>query len=582
MENSIRLIGQETEYALYFDPAPGVEHPGNQKLFATIKECIENRFPTTKTERYDFQQQFFVINGGSYNYESHPFHKEDGLIEGGTPECQSAEELLLYQKASEKILLQATQKAEVKLRLSGISGRFRLIKNCRDAYGHLYGAQENYDLHIGNSSLSRWGILFSIAAFGVYFVPHLLLLVACTLGFLLLLLMTSTLAFCLWIVLGLLSIFHRGLRVWMGAYWMHFSYQMDKSIDLCTGAINTIEGYVFVPLQSLFMFPACMIFRHIYFQPYRKQALSFFCSRIMYSGAGCLLEDGRFVLAEKAVGTKRLYRWNVGAEQRPIFDDGNLLKKIMLGLIGVFSRQGNHLRSLFRPIQRFQLGMSDSNMAHFAEYLKIGTTRLVLRMAEEGMLHDAPMLVTPIASLHIINSDISLEAKVACTDGEMRSALEIQHWFWNRAKSFLEAQSVASLEEKEIVRLWGECLDILQEDPKILFGKIDWITKHQIIESAAGDLSYEDRKRIDLQYHELGTGFYAQFEAEGLTHSIIEEEAIDEAMSSPSSPEKVQLRAKWIQLGHDKGMDVTIDWDNVYLGSWSEREVVDLNAYRLR
>ena len=155
----------------------------------------------------------------------------------------------------------------------------------------------------------------------------------------------------------LLSVFHYRLREWMGAYWMHFSYQMDKSIDLCTGVINTIEGYIFVPLQSFFMFPACMIFRHIYFQPYRKQALSFFCSRIVYSGAGCLLEDECFVLAEKAVGTKRLYRWNVGAEQRPIFDDGNLLKKIMLGLIGVFSRQGNHLR---KPVPEKYLAKFDN------------------------------------------------------------------------------------------------------------------------------------------------------------------------------------------------------------------------------
>ena len=582
MENSLRLIGQETEYALYFAPDPGVEHPGNESLFASIRECIEDLLPTTKTERFELQQQFFVGNGGSYNYEAHPFHQECGLIEGGTPECQSAEELLLYQKASEEILIQATQIAEEKLRKVGVSGRFRLIKNCRDAQGHLYGAQENYDLQVGRTWLTNLGVLISIGFFAVYFVPHMLLLVLFVLCFLVLILTVSIGAFVLWLVLAIGTLFSPRLKLWHKGYWGRFDRTMERSIDVCTSTLQSIEGFLFIPLQSVFLFPACMVFRYLFFQPYRQQALAFLCSRIIFSGAGCLLDDGRFVLAEKACGTKRLYRWHVGAEQRPIFDDGNLLKKIMLGILGVFSRQGNHLQRLFRPVQRFQLGMSDSNMAHFAEYLKIGTTRLVLRMAEEGFLQNAPHLRKPIRGLRKINDDISLQAQVDCTDGIRRSALEIQTWYWEQAQHFVETQKVSSLEDIEIVRLWGECLEALTHHPETLFGKLDWITKHQLINSAGAGLPYEDQKRIDLQYHELGTGFYAQLEAEGLTFSMIEPEAIQEAMYVPSSPDKVQLRAKWIQLGHEQGMDLTINWVNVYVGSWSEREVVDLNSYRLR
>ena len=121
-ENKTRLIGQETEYAICFIPEEGYEHPGNPFLFSLIKEGIQETVPTTKTDRHDWQEQFFVSNGGSFNYEAHPFHQDFGLIEGGTPECASPEELVLYQRASESILIKGNKK-------SGLSAELEAFKD---------------------------------------------------------------------------------------------------------------------------------------------------------------------------------------------------------------------------------------------------------------------------------------------------------------------------------------------------------------------------------------------------------------------------------------------------------------------
>src|SRR5262249_22948989 len=91
-----------------------------------------------------------------------------GLLEASTPECAGPSQLLLYQKAEEALLLRAMPIAEDALRARGFDGEIGLLKNCRDAEGHIYGAQENYEVSIAHGLglvLYRLGLalLFPIA-----------------------------------------------------------------------------------------------------------------------------------------------------------------------------------------------------------------------------------------------------------------------------------------------------------------------------------------------------------------------------------------------------------------------------------
>ena len=201
-----RLLGQETEYAIRFTPAPGFERPRNSVVYEALRFGIRNCVHTKSSERDSIQEQFFVENGGSFNYEHQPFMPLDGLIEGATPECSGAGELLLYQRSQEALLKKALPYASEYLKETGYFGDLGLIKNCRDSEGHIYGAQENYEANLASGFrlfLYRLGLLLFLPPFTVFFWSVSVI--------------TFTAALCLFISCALLYTTIRALLTFLGS-----------------------------------------------------------------------------------------------------------------------------------------------------------------------------------------------------------------------------------------------------------------------------------------------------------------------------------------------------------------------------
>jgi proteasome accessory factor A len=80
----------------------------------------------------------FLANGArlSLDVGSHP--------EYATPECDSIYDLVVHDKAGERILEQLLGSAEQRLREEGIRGVIYLFKNNTDSAGNSYGCHENY------------------------------------------------------------------------------------------------------------------------------------------------------------------------------------------------------------------------------------------------------------------------------------------------------------------------------------------------------------------------------------------------------------------------------------------------------
>jgi len=80
----------------------------------------------------------FLANGARLYLDvgSHP--------EYATPECDSVRELVVHDKAGERILEQLLASAEERLRDEGINGDIYLFKNNTDSAGNSYGCHENY------------------------------------------------------------------------------------------------------------------------------------------------------------------------------------------------------------------------------------------------------------------------------------------------------------------------------------------------------------------------------------------------------------------------------------------------------
>jgi len=80
----------------------------------------------------------FLANGARLYLDvgSHP--------EYATPECDSVYDLVVHDKAGERILEQLLESAEQRLREEGIRGVIYLFKNNTDSAGNSYGCHENY------------------------------------------------------------------------------------------------------------------------------------------------------------------------------------------------------------------------------------------------------------------------------------------------------------------------------------------------------------------------------------------------------------------------------------------------------
>ncbi|MDQ4064962.1 MAG: Pup--protein ligase [Actinomycetota bacterium] len=124
-----------------------------RRIFGTENEygvtCTfkgQRRLSPDEVARYLFRRvvswgrssNVFLENGARLYLDvgSHP--------EYATPECDSVYDLVVHDKAGERILEGLLKAAEARLREEGISGEIYLFKNNTDSAGNSYGSHENY------------------------------------------------------------------------------------------------------------------------------------------------------------------------------------------------------------------------------------------------------------------------------------------------------------------------------------------------------------------------------------------------------------------------------------------------------
>lgn len=532
-----RSTGLETEYAIAFSPSDhNSSKPTNYDIFLALKESIKKIVKSSPGDSSVAAERFFVENGGSFYYEVIPTQFTSGLIEGATPECRSAAELLLYQKAQDQLLIKAIPLAQQLLTKRGYTGQVALLKNCRDAQGHIYGAQENYETPIATGA-ALWAYRAAISLL----IPVVFVAV----------IMYWTLLLCL---LPMMLVFLLG-------YSTVHQYLLKKSPsgkdNFYTRVLQPFS-FLVLKLELLVSFPITLAFywitRWFCFKTIRAHCNAFLISRPIFTGCGTLLDPRRFYLSEKASAIKRELRYTISQHQRPIYETGHLIKQ----LLSPFYFHFRPFLNLYRQNQRLQIGLSDSNMAQTAEYLKIATTCLILDMAEAHFLEDAPHLDQPIQALHLVCEDPSLSAKVRLKNGTNMSALEIQKYYLQKAKAYIHSSSAISLQNTTTVRMWEETLSLLENQPQQCFGQIDWITKSYLIDHIGANKPFEVMKKIDLRYHELDQGYFAKLEQAELSHVLVSPQQIAAAIFEPPRHNKARIRSHFIKTMSNK---VILTWD---------------------
>jgi proteasome accessory factor A len=269
-------------------------------------------------------------------------------------------------------------------------------------------------------------------------------------------------------------------------------------------------------------------------------------------------------------------------KDRPIFTFGHFFKAICVES-WFAPRDYFHL---WRPRQRLQIGLGDSNMAEMAEFLRVGTTALVLDVIEAGELPPLPALQRPVEALHQLCSDPTLACAVPLVDGRQVTALQLQRLYLQACQQFLERRPEAPEEAHEVVAAWEEVLDALEqlqlsgEAPQSLIGAIDWVTKKHLLEEAGHGASWEARKKIDICYHELSPlGYFQMLQAAGLAAAFASPQELERAMRTPPANTPATMRGHYIREFSSDTEELSVNWKRVVIGRGFGSKSIRLARY---
>ncbi len=561
-----RLIGLETEYAVRFQPGEAAApSPSKFRLYESLVAALARRVPTARAKH--FKEGVFLANGGAVWFEAERPAAGGGLVEGATPECRGPREVLTYQLAQDQLLAQAAAAARGQ-------GKITLIKNDRDAFGNVYGAQENYEVTMADG----WRlVLWRVGLIGLFPLAVLtwILVFGCvlaTLGYFLV-------AALIYLPCRLISGGHERLSMLL------FGRDLTEGRDTCVhlpmwleAALQLVTRVVTAPLAiALYLLLQVAAFADI-----RRKLLPFLVSRAVLTGSGLLDEDGRFHLADKGPAINCVLGFGGIIGDRPIYTMGHFFK--MVYAESWFSPR--EYSALFASRQRLQIAIGDSNMSETAQLLRVGVTALILDAIDAGFFGYTPRLRSPIRSLRAICADPTLRCAVPLVGENPATALELQRFYYSACRAFVGSQTDVPDEAWEVLTLWKQSLDDLEqianggETPSRLIGSIDWVTKKYLLDHAAANATWEERKKIDIRYHELSPeGYFELLRASGLVSLVTDEQTVERATRMPPANSPATMRGHYIREFGATDERFAVNWKTVTIGHGWHKRIVRLAQY---
>ena len=236
--------------------------------------------------------------------------------------------------------------------------------------------------------------------------------------------------------------------------------------------------------------------------------------------------------------------------------------------------------------RRLHVIVGDSNMSETTMLLKVGSTDLVLRMVEAGIVLRDMTLDNPIRAIREVSHDMTGRSRVRLANGREMSALEIQWEYLNRAKDFTEKNGIDPVSLR-VLEMWERALTAIEDgDLDKIAREIDWVTKYQLIERyrAKHDLPLSAPRvaQLDLAYHDVhrGRGLYYLLQKNGAVDRVTTDLKIFEAKSIPPQTTRAKLRGEFIRRAQEKRRDFTVDWVHLKLNDQAQRTVLCKDPFR--
>ncbi len=134
-----RIFGTESEYAFFFHSEGQGSLTGlDDEAFLDYLKSL-TPFLLSSLRNRDWPQAGEFLGNGSRFYIDRGGHPEYA-----TPECRSVNDLVIHEKAGDRIVQGLVESARGLIAQDGRPGKLHIFKNNVDFFGNTYGAHENY------------------------------------------------------------------------------------------------------------------------------------------------------------------------------------------------------------------------------------------------------------------------------------------------------------------------------------------------------------------------------------------------------------------------------------------------------
>ncbi|MCU1436750.1 MAG: Pup deamidase/depupylase [Pseudarthrobacter sp.] len=221
--------------------------------------------------------------------------------------------------------------------------------------------------------------------------------------------------------------------------------------------------------------------------------------------------------------------------------------------------------------RRLHVIIGDANLSQSSNYLKFGTTALVLSLIEAGL---APKVEVhePVSALQAVSHDTSLTARLRLLDGRRVTALDLQWIYHEAAAKLAQDTGVADAVDgdghtHDVLERWATTLTQLDSDRGAAATSVEWLAKLSLLEGYRDrdNLAWNDARLglVDLQWADIRPekGLYYRFLARDRMQRLVEDSAIATAVTEPPSDTRAFFRGHCIsRFGKDV---VGASWDSV-------------------
>ena len=221
--------------------------------------------------------------------------------------------------------------------------------------------------------------------------------------------------------------------------------------------------------------------------------------------------------------------------------------------------------------RRLHVIIGDANLSQSSNYLKFGTTAMVLSLIEAGL---APKVEVhePVAALQAVSHDTSLTAKLRLLDGRRVTALDLQWIYHEAAAKLAQDTGVADAEDgdghtHDVLERWAATLTQLDSDRNAAATSVEWLAKLSLLDGYRNrdNLAWGDARLglVDLQWADIRPekGLYYRFLARNRMQRIVDDGAISAAVTEPPSDTRAFFRGRCVS---SFGKDVVgASWDSV-------------------